>query len=265
MTQYVRFATDAGPAWGRHDPETDEVRQLRAAPWASPEEGEVVGTSMELELLAPCEPLRVVALAYNYTDLVVDPSARADGLADEGAGGFDEPLMFLKSPGSVIGPGAPIRLPAERGDVWVEVELAFVVGKTARNVAVEDAAGYIAGYTIGNDATTENVHGRDWHLARSKALDTFCPTGPYLVAGFDGADVALGTEVSGKQTQRSTTGRRICGDAATLALVSRYITLEPGDLVLTGTPAGARQSLVQPGDTVRCWIEGLGELVNPVV
>lgn len=262
---YVRFATGAGPAWGQRDPATDEVRRLSAAPWDAPEVGAGVGPSAALRLLAPCTPRRVVALAYNYTDLVVDPSARADGAADGGSGGFEEPLIFLKQPGSVIGPGEPIRLPAERGDVWVEVELAFVIGKTARDVAAEDAAAHIAGYTIGNDVTTENVHGRDWHLARSKALDTFCPTGPYLVPDFDGADVALGTEVSGKETQRSTTGRRIAGDAAALALVSRSMTLEPGDLVLTGTPAGARQSLVEPGDTVRCWIHGLGELSNSVV
>jgi 2-keto-4-pentenoate hydratase/2-oxohepta-3-ene-1,7-dioic acid hydratase in catechol pathway len=122
----------------------------------------------------------------------------------------------------------------------------------------------VFGVTIGNDVTALNVLGRDWHLARSKGLDGFCPLGPELVRGFDDSDRALSTTISGRRTQSSTTANRVLGTLEAVALVSRLMTLEPGDVVLTGTPGGARQSLIRPGDLVELAIDGLGVLASSV-
>ncbi|MBI4432070.1 MAG: fumarylacetoacetate hydrolase family protein [Candidatus Omnitrophica bacterium] len=198
------------------------------------------------------QPKNVIALAYNYKDLV-GPKKK-----------FDEPLIFFKSPRGVILSGQPIRIPQGIDTVWVEVELAFVIKKRARHVPVSRARDYILGYTIANDVTAENIHGRDWHLARSKGLETFCPVGPFLATDLDTRDLALSTRINERITQKSTTANRILNDSQALSLITRFFTLEPGDLVLTGTPAGARQSLVKPGDEVRMTIEGLGELSSSI-
>jgi 2-keto-4-pentenoate hydratase/2-oxohepta-3-ene-1,7-dioic acid hydratase in catechol pathway len=140
-----------------------------------------------------------------------------------------------------------------------------VIGLRARGLRDAAAArDHVFGLTIGNDVTALNVLGRDWHLARSKSLDGFCPLGPELVRGLDDADRAMSTKIGGRITQSSTTANRVLGTLEAVALVSRMMTLEPGDLVLTGTPLGGRQSLIRPGDLVELAIDGLGVLANPV-
>ncbi|MBI2095266.1 MAG: fumarylacetoacetate hydrolase family protein [Candidatus Omnitrophica bacterium] len=245
----VRFEGKNGPAWGVCRGES--VHEA-GNPFQKISFGKNVGPVKTLKLLAPCDPRKVVALAYNYKDLV--------GKKEK----YDEPLVFFKSPSGVIGPREPVRIPVGIETVWVEVELAFVIKKKAKNVPVSRAKDFILGYTVANDVTALNVHGRDWHLARSKALDTFCPTSPFLETETDARRLSLTTEINGRLTQNGTTANRIFDDARTLSFVSRFFTLEPGDLVLTGTPAGARQSLVRPGDTVKLKIGGLGELVNRI-
>lgn len=249
----VRYAEGRRAAWGICDPATLAVYALVGRVYGRCAPGERVGELADLRVLAPCLPSKVVALAYNYKDLVGERAS------------FDEPLMFLKPPTAVIGPGQAIRVPAGIDMVWAEVELAFVVKKRAKDVAPEHAADHILGYTIANDVTAQNVCGRDWHLARSKGLDTFCPVGPVLETELDTQALELSTTINGVVTQHSTTAQRILDDARTLSLVSRFITLEPGDLVLTGTPAGALDSRVRPGDVVTVRVAGLGELTNPIV
>lgn len=262
--RYVRFRTASGPCWGRRSGDATII-ELTHAPWdpACEERGEC--SAEGLELLAPAAPTKILALAYNYRDLFADPAARTSAREAHYTDPGFEPLVFLKGPNCLLDPGAPIRMPRDAVEVWVEVEVTAVIGRRARNLPDAAAAReVIFGVTIGNDVTALNVLGRDWHLARSKSLDGFCPLGPELVRGFDDADVALSTTISGRRTQNSTTANRVLDTLEAVALASRIMTLEPGDAVLTGTPGGARQSLVQPGDRVELAIAGLGVLANPV-
>lgn len=249
----LRYQSATGPAWGITRPNERGVFALEGNPYDRPAPGNRVGEIDRLKLLPPCEPSKIVALALNYTDM----------LGDRPAG--KEPLIFFKPPTSLIGPGEPIEIPPGFNDVWVETELAFVVKQKARNVPQEAARACILGYTIANDVTARNIEGRDWHLARSKGPDTFCPVGPHLDTELDPSALAITTEINGRVTQRSTTANRIVADAEALSLISKFMTLMPGDLVLTGTPAGAFESLIKPGDIVRSSIEGLGDLIVPVV
>ncbi len=248
----IRYRNAVGEAeWAEFDSVSGKVFQLSGCIYENPARGKEIGNFKDLRILAPCEPRKVIALAYNYKDLV--------GPKDV----YDEPLIFFKSAEGIVGPGEPIRLIEGLKDVWVEVEVAFVIKKKAKNISAQEAPDYILGYTMANDVTAENVHGRDWHLARSKSQDTFCPVGPYLDTQLNTSEVQLKTMINGRVTQDGNSRNRILNDFESLSLVSKFFTLMPGDLVLTGTPAGARQSLVKSGDEVRQTITGLGELRNP--
>jgi 2-keto-4-pentenoate hydratase/2-oxohepta-3-ene-1,7-dioic acid hydratase in catechol pathway len=197
--------------------------------------------------LPPTVPAKVLGLAMNYKSLVGQREV------------YDEPLFFLKSPTSACGHNTRIacsRFPT----VWVEAELAVVIGKKCRSVSTAEAEGCILGYTIASDVTAANILGRDWHLARSKALDNFAPLGPFLVTDIDTSDLELGTRINGQEYQRGRTSDRIVNDCGAVSLISRFLTLDPGDVILTGTPANATNSLVTPGDVVTHWIDGMGEL-----
>jgi 2-keto-4-pentenoate hydratase/2-oxohepta-3-ene-1,7-dioic acid hydratase in catechol pathway len=264
--RYVRFRAGGDPRarWGRRQG-ADVVVELSDAPWepGCREVGELPAAG--LALLAPARPTKILALAYNYRDLFADPAARTSAREPHYTDPGFEPLVFLKGPNCLLDPGAPIVMPRDAAEVWVEVEVAAVIGRRARGLRDAAAArAHVFGVTIGNDVTALNVLGRDWHLARSKSLDGFCPLGPELVRGFDDVDRPLWTEISGRRTQDSTTANRVLDTYEAVALASRLMTLEPGDAVLTGTPGGARQSLVRPGDVVRLAIDGLGVLANPV-
>jgi 2-keto-4-pentenoate hydratase/2-oxohepta-3-ene-1,7-dioic acid hydratase in catechol pathway len=263
--RYVRFRTDGDPRprWGRRDGAA--VVELSCAPWeaACRAVGELPGSG--LALLAPAQPTKILALAYNYRDLFADPAARTSAREPHYTDPGFEPLVFLKGPNCLLDPSAPIAVPRDAVEVWVEVEVTAVIGRRARGLRDAAAArAHVFGVTIGNDVTAQNVLGRDWHLARSKSLDGFCPLGPELVRGFDDSDRELSTTISGRRTQSSTTANRVLDTFEAVALASRIMTLEPGDAVLTGTPGGARQSLIRPGDVVELAIAGLGVLANPV-
>lgn len=253
MAELVRFDAAEGPHWGVCDPDGVTIRQVVGSVYGVWSPGEVVGTTDDLSLLPPCEPRTVAALAYNYKDLV--------GPRDT----YDEPLVFVKSPAAVIGSSDAIARPAWVDKVWVEVEVAVVIGTAVFEASRAQAAAAILGYTVGNDVTAVNVHGRDHHLARSKSLATFCPVGDVLHTGVDTRSLALTTTINGRVTQRGSTRDRIYDDVDAVMLVSRLMPLLPGDIILTGTPAGAMDSLVQPGDDVELVIEGLGRLHNRIV
>ncbi|MFC1585467.1 fumarylacetoacetate hydrolase family protein [Fibrobacterota bacterium] len=206
--------------------------------------------SKELKLLPPCDASKVIALAYNYRGLV--------GKQDS----YDEPLVFFKSLTGLIGHNDNVIYPAFANKVWQEVELAIIIKKTCKNVSVYDAENYILGYTCGNDITSENILNRDWHLARSKGLDTFCPLGPHLVTGIDTSQLRLRSFINKRKTQDSFTSDRILNDHEAVSLVSRYVTLSPGDVILTGSPFGATDAVIVPGDTIKIDIEKIGVLTN---
>lgn len=247
----IRFRREDRAEWGVL--QDGLVHEVRGSVYAEPRIGLPAGPAETLDLLPPCQPTTVVALAYNYKDLV--------GPRDT----YEEPLIFLKTVRSVIGPTAPIVLLPEMEVVWVEVEVAFVVRRGGRHIAPHRAPDHILGYVIANDVTARNVHARDHHLGRSKAIDTFCPLGAVLNTDIDTGDLELSTTINGRRTQHGRTRDRILDDAGVLALVSRYITLAPGDLILTGTPAGAMDSVVRSGDEAVLDIPGLGTLANPIV
>jgi 2-keto-4-pentenoate hydratase/2-oxohepta-3-ene-1,7-dioic acid hydratase in catechol pathway len=263
--RYLRFleGADPRPRWGRRD--GDVVVELSGAPWEADCRAVRELPAAGLRLLAPAQPTKILALAYNYRDLFEDPAARTSAREPHYTDPGFEPLVFLKGPNCLLDPGAPIAVPRDAAEVWVEVEVTAVIGRRARGLRDAAAArDHVFGVTIDNNVTALNVLGRDWHLARSKSLDGFCPLGPELVRGFDDASRALSTKISGRRTQSSTTSNRVLDTFEAVALASRLMTLEPGDAVLTGTPGGARQSLIRPGDLVELAIEGLGVLANPV-
>ena len=271
--RFIRFRTGADPTprWGRR--EGGAVVELSAAPWEPGCRDLAKRASAGLVLLAPAQPSKILALAYNYRDLFADPAARTSAREPHYSDPGFEPLVFLKGPNCLLDPGAPIPFPRGAAEVWVEVEVTAVIGRRARNLRDAAAArAHVFGVTIGNDVTALNVLGRDWHLARSKSLDGFCPLGPELVRGFDDSARRLSTSIFtpgadggiSRCTQLSTTAQRVLDTLESVVLASRLMTLEPGDCVLTGTPGGARQSVVRPGDTVELTIDGLGVLANPV-
>jgi 2-keto-4-pentenoate hydratase/2-oxohepta-3-ene-1,7-dioic acid hydratase in catechol pathway len=201
-----------------------------------------------VSMLPPFCGSKVLGLAYNFKSLV--------GVREV----YDEPLFFLKSPTSVCGQDATIPYPRFAEKVWVEVELVVVIGRRCRDASIEEARNAILGFGIGSDITAQNLYGRDHHLARSKALDGFAPMAPEIHADIDVGARRMTTEINGKLFQDGDTSDRILGDAEAVSLVSRYVTLDPGDVIMTGTPANAMNSLVRPGDSVRHIIDGIGEL-----
>jgi 5-carboxymethyl-2-hydroxymuconate isomerase len=214
--------------------------------------------------LAPVVPGKVVAIGLNYLDHI-----RECGLDQP-----TKPLVFAKFPTSVIGDGDAIRLPlgvTERVD-W-EVELAAVIGTRAHDVAVEDALDHVYGYTVANDVSARDLQQADGQWVRAKSLDTFCPLGPVLVTADEIPDpqaLHLTCRVNGEVVQDATTDLMVFGVAELISFCSHSFTLEPGDVLLTGTPWGCgefmdpRRSLA-PGDVVECEIDGIGVLRNPVV
>lgn len=205
----------------------------------------------QVEFLLPIEPSKIITLGYNYKDLV--------GERNE----YDEPIIFLKPPSSLILDGETIKIPFNI-KVWTEVELAIIVKKKAKFIEISTAKDFILGYTITNDVTMQNIKNRDHHLARSKGLDTFCPIGKYIIKDIDTSDLKLVNKINEKICQLSTTKNRILNDFQVVSLVSKFITLYPGDLILTGTPANAENSVISNGDVVELFIEKIGSLKNYV-
>jgi 2-keto-4-pentenoate hydratase/2-oxohepta-3-ene-1,7-dioic acid hydratase in catechol pathway len=206
----------------------------------------------EVRLLAPCLPGKVVGVANNYTD-----RARELGLPAP-----ELPLLFLKPPSTVVGPDEAIQLPPQSQAVELGAELAVVIGRRARWVAPEDALAHVLGYTCAGDLTARDLIDADGLWARGKGFDTFCPLGPCIATGLDPADLLITCAVNGATRQMSSTRDMRFTVPQLVAFVSSVMTLLPGDVILTGTPAGA--GLLAPGDVVEIEIEGIGKLCNPV-
>ncbi len=168
----------------------------------------------------------------------------------------------MKPPSALIGPGEPIRIanPDHRTDY--EAELAIVIGARARNVAEADAAKYVLGYTCGNDVSDRVLQKKDGQWVRAKGYDTYCPLGPCIVTGLDIADVPVRSRLNGEPRQSQTTASMIFPPHFLIAFISRVMTLDPGDVILTGTPEGVGP--MRPGDTIEVEVGGIGVLRNPV-
>jgi 2-keto-4-pentenoate hydratase/2-oxohepta-3-ene-1,7-dioic acid hydratase in catechol pathway len=207
----------------------------------------------QVRLLAPVIPSKIVAIGKNY----------ADHAAEMGGAPPAEPLMFLKPSTSVVGPDDPIVLPWQSEHVDEEAELAVVIGRITRRVLAADAHDYVLGYTCANDVSARDIQKADGQWTRAKGFDTFCPIGPWIAAGIDASDLEISGFIDDDRVQHARTSDLIHSIGKIIETVSGVMTLLPGDVILTGTPAGV--STLRPGNTVRVSIEGIGTLSNPVV
>jgi 2-keto-4-pentenoate hydratase/2-oxohepta-3-ene-1,7-dioic acid hydratase in catechol pathway len=250
----VRVATPDGPAWGLIT--GTEVLHLPDGPFKSLQGGEVLGPVNDLDLLAPAQPSKIVCVGRNY----------AAHAAEHGANVPTEPLLFLKPPSSVSAPGAGIVLPGLSSHVEHEGELALVIGKRCRNVPEQDAWSHVLGITCGNDVTARDLQRADSQWTRGKGFDTFCPIGPWIVIGLGEEEVArldLSCTVNQEVRQHANTEMMVFSPSVLIAYIAQVMTLEPGDVIMTGTPSGVGP--LHPGDEVTVEIEGVGKLTNPVV
>lgn len=248
VTKYVRYQHEGAVHYGQL--EGEQVRELDAAPFA---EGKPTGASVALadvELLAPVEPGKVIAVGYNYR-------SHLDGRPVP-----PEPPIFLKLPTNVIGPEAEIVYPPGASNVHFEGELVVVIGKTAHRVSEAEAGSYVFGVTAGNDVSERDWQANDLQWFRAKASDTFGPLGPVVARGLDYDDLLLQTRLNGEVMQKQRTSDLIHGVDAIVSFVSQYVTLYPGDVIYTGTPGAT--SPMKPGDVVEVELEGVGVLRNRI-
>lgn len=249
----VRVAVEGHWRWGVV--EGKGVCELRGTPFGRWERGAELGRLDDLRLLAPAVPSKIICVGRNY------PAHAAEHGSEVPA----EPLLFLKPPSSVIGPEEPIVLPPQSQRVEYEAELAVVMGRRCRHVEPRQAWEYVLGVTCGNDVTARDLQRRDGQWTRSKGFDTFCPLGPWVVMGMsegEVADLAVICRVNGELRQNGRTSEMAFSPAQLIAYVSAIMTLEPGDVIMTGTPAGVGP--LRPGDVVEVEVEGVGVLRNPV-
>ena len=232
--------------------EGDAVRALGGTFFENPvPTGEQVALD-DAELLAPTIPSKVVCIGRNF-------AAHAEELGNPVP---QEPMLFLKPSTAIIGPGDPIPLPADAGRVDHESEMAAVIGRLCRRVDPEDIPKYVLGYTCANDVTARELSKKDGQWGRAKGFDGFLPLGPWIETELDTTDVEVTCRVNGEVRQSGRTSDMTFPPPQLISFISNVMTLLPGDLVLTGTPAGVRG--LEPGDAVEVEVEGIGVLQNPV-
>ena len=202
-------------------------------------------------MLAPCEPTKVLAVGLNY-------HSHLDGRPLP-----DPPGIFIKLPTSIVGPGEPIVLPADAGNVHYEGELVIVIGRRTHQISAAAAGDYIFGVTAGNDVSERDWQRDDLQWFRAKGCDTFGPIGPVIATDLDYGNLHLQTRVNGEVRQDQSTDDLVCGVHEIISYVSRYATLLPGDVIFTGTPGNTQA--MQNGDVVEVEIEGIGVLKNSVL
>lgn len=231
-----------------------EVQVLDAPAWLGGQPTEMVLEPESYRVLAPCAPSKVVAVGRNY----------GDHAAELGNDVPSEPLLFLKPASAIIAQGQGIVYPHQSQRVDFEGELALVIGDRTWDCSVEEAHGRIWGYTIANDVTARDLQRRDDQWTRAKGFDTFCPLGPWIVRELS-PEARLQTFVNEEREPRQSASiqEMVFSPAQLVAYISGIMTLLPGDVILTGTPAGI--GAVQVGDRLRIEIEGIGQLENPVV
>lgn len=204
-------------------------------------------------ILPPCVPGKIICVGLNYHDHV----------REFGSPVPTEPVLFLKPPTAVIGPGSSIIYPETSQQVDYEAELAVVIKKTARKIKPHDAGRYIYGFTCANDVTARDLQRKDGQWTRAKSFDTFLPLGPFIVTGLNPADLGISLFLNGECRQRSSTSNLIFNVEELVSFISMIMTLLPGDVILTGTPSGVGP--LTPGDCVEVEIENIGRLINYVV
>jgi len=249
----ARYEYEGRARYGLVDAENGKVREIAGDPF---DRVETTGDARRLEevrLLAPVLPGKIVAVGLNYKD-----HARELGMEIP-----EEPLLFLKAPSALTGPGGEIVYPPQSQRVDYEAELAVVIGRVAKNVKGKDAAAHILGYTCINDVTARDLQRRDVQFARSKGFDTFAPLGPWIVTDFEPAEASVRCVVNGAVRQDGNTREMIASVYRIVEYISSNMTLFPGDVIATGTPPGVGSLRV--GDVVTVEVGGIGALTNRVV
>jgi len=233
--------------------EGDRARRFDGSPFEGARLGSIEIPWSAADLRAPVRPSKIVCVGRNY-------AAHAKELGNDVP---KEPLLFFKPPSSVIGPGGAVVLPKESERVEHEAELGVVIGRRIRRVAREQAMTAVYGYTCVCDVTARDLQKKDGQWTRAKGFDTFCPVGPWIETELDPADLAVKCVVDGAERQSGRTSQMIFDIATLISYVSAAMTLEPGDLVVTGTPEGVGP--LAPGNKVVVSVEGIGELGFGVV
>lgn len=239
------------PMYGRL--EADIVRELSGSPWGGWVEGHTIWDLKNVRFLAPCEPSKIVCIGRNY-------AAHAAELGNQMP---KEPLIFLKPPSAIVGPDEAILLPAASNRVEHEAELGVIIGKKCSHLPDDvDPLSYVLGYTCLNDVTARDLQKSDVQFTRGKGFDTFCPVGPHIETRLDPHDLVVECRVNGETRQSGSTSQMAFPVAFLIRWISRVMTLMPGDLIATGTPAGVGPLV--PGDSVEVSVAGIGVLRNPV-
>lgn len=251
--RFFRMDAKDGPRWGLVEGEA--VYEVEGDIFGAWKSGDELGPLENVHLLAPVAPTKIVCVGRNYP-------AHA---AEHGSVVPDEPLLFFKPPSAVIGPDDDILLPPQSKQVEYEAELAVVIGRRCRDVEATAAWDYVLGVTCGNDVTARDLQRRDELWTRAKGFDTFCPLGPWLVTGMEEeevADLRVTARVNGEVRQDARTSEMAFSPVDLIAYAASIMTLEPGDVIMTGTPEGVGP--LAPGDVVEVEVEKIGALRNSV-
>jgi 2-keto-4-pentenoate hydratase/2-oxohepta-3-ene-1,7-dioic acid hydratase in catechol pathway len=249
--KYYRVQTDAGPAWAFD--EGLRLRLLDGDPFGGARPRAETLRLEDARLLPPATPTKIVAVGLNYRDHAAERNRPVP----------EEPLLFLKPPSALLAPGETIRIPGWAGRVDHEAEMGIVIGRAAHDLpSPEEARAHVFGALCVNDVTARDLQDRDVQFTRAKGFDTFCPVGPCVVTGLDLAQLRVEGRVNGEVRQRSTTAQLIFPVEYLVWFVARVMTLLPGDIISTGTPAGIGP--LRPGDVVEVEVEGVGTLRNVV-
>ena len=248
----ARFSNGAEPRFGIVD--GPELVVLKGHPLAAGYDttGERIPLK-DVKLLAPTIPSKIVCIGKNF----------ADHAAEIGEEVTAEPLIFFKPSSAIIGHGDAIVIPPQSKQVELEAELTLVIGKLAKNVEPKDAMDYVWGFTIANDVTARDLQFNDGQWARSKAFDTFCPLGPWIETEFVPDSQVIESRINGETRQNVAISKMTHNIPDIVSYVSKNFTLLPGDIILTGSPAGI--SAISAGDVLECEVEGIGILSNHVV
>lgn len=248
--KFVRYAHKRKTAYGLLEGKT--VTPLRGDPFTSYRPMRQSLSLGAVRLLAPCVPSKIVAVGVNYRDHAAEFKKEIP----------KEPLLFLKPSTALLNPGEAIVLPGRSRRVDYEAELAVVIGKRAVRVSPEEADRHILGYTCINDVTARDLQKEDGQWTRAKGFDTFAPLGPWIVANLDPARLSIESFLNGERRQSANTESLIFKVPELVSFISHIMTLLPGDVIATGTPAGVGP--MASGDTIEVAIEGIGRLMNTV-